>query len=285
MKKVRELVVSKRFWKEAFLLPGCLFSLATIVLTFLDGVGFVREHKVTLFVIVLLVSFLWVVNFFVRKVYARSVRLTINQSVVEVMVGDIFTQPMSDFKAIPFNEFFDTLVDGKVVSRYSLHGKYLLGKYPDGLSLEKLDGRMAADEGLHGNVVGSRERWVEGGKRVYYRLGSVFKDGDYFLVAFSKMNDRGEAGVSLTEYVQCLLTFWEEADRYRQGQTVVVPLFGTGITRYRNFYGTPQELVEIIIWTFEMSRVDYKTPAKVRIVIHEELRKEINFFRLKELEK
>ncbi|WP_442961098.1 macro domain-containing protein [Pseudogracilibacillus sp. SO30301A] len=31
---------------------------------------------------------------------------------------------MNDFKVIPFNEFFDTIVDGKVSSRHSLHGKY-----------------------------------------------------------------------------------------------------------------------------------------------------------------
>ncbi|WP_442961096.1 macro domain-containing protein [Pseudogracilibacillus sp. SO30301A] len=28
-------------------------------------------------------------------------------------------------------------------------------------------------------------------------------------------------------------SFWEEVERYREGQTIVFPLFGTGITRYK----------------------------------------------------
>lgn len=46
MKKVRELVVRKRFWKEAFLLLGCVFYLTIIVLTFLTEVSFVQTYKV-----------------------------------------------------------------------------------------------------------------------------------------------------------------------------------------------------------------------------------------------
>lgn len=46
MKKVRELVVRKRFWKEGFLLLGCVFYLTIIVLTFLTEVSFVQRYKV-----------------------------------------------------------------------------------------------------------------------------------------------------------------------------------------------------------------------------------------------
>lgn len=284
MKKVRELVVRKRFWKEAFLLPGCVFYLTTIVLTFLTEVPFVQKYKVVLFVALLIISMLSIFFFLIYKVRIRSVKLTINHSVVEVGFGDIFKQRVNDFKVIPFNEFFDTVVDGKIVSSHSLHGEYLLKKYADPVSRENLDERMMEDSGLRGNMVGFQKFRDGKGKCVQYKLGTVFKDDDYFLVAFSKVNDRNEAGLSLAEYVQCLLSFWEEVERYREGQTVVVPLFGTGITRYQNFTATHQDLLEILIWTFEKSKVHYKTPAKVKVVIHESHQKEIDFDRLKALE-
>lgn len=285
MKKVRELVSNKRFWKEALLFPGCLFSLTTFALTFLGEVWFVQKHKLLLFAIILIVSFLSIVFFLLCKLRVRSVTVTINNSVLEVLVGDIFKQSDHEYKVISFNEFFDTLVDGKVVSRHSLNGQYLLQKYPGEKSIKRLNDRMAANEKLAGNIVDSQKVRKGGGKHTRYRLGSVFKDKDYFLVAFSMVNEQHEAGLTLTEYVHCLLKFWEEVECYRQGQTVVVTLLGTGITRYKNFIATHQELLEILIWTFKISKVHYKTPAKVKVVIHERQQKQINFYRLKELEK
>lgn len=285
MKKVRELVSCKYFWKEAFLLPGCLFSLSSIAVTFMEEVQFVQRYKIVVFIVLLIISMLMIVFFLIYKARIQSVKLIINHSVVKVEFGDIFKQKINDFKVIPFNEFFDTVVDGKIVSSHSLHGEYLLRRYANSEFRRNLDERMEKDRGLNEKILDSLVLRESGGKCVRYKLGTVFKDDDFLLFAFSKVNDRSEAELYLAEYVQSMLAFWEEVERYREGQTIVVPLFGTGITRYKNFTATHQELLEIIIWTFEMSKVHYKTPAKVKIVVHEEKRKEINFHRLKALEK
>jgi len=75
-------------------------------------------------------------NLLYRKIY-------INNSIVEVKAGDIFKEP--GLKAIAFNEYFDTLVDEKIISSTTLNGKFIKQKITDIKSLDEL---IASDEFL-----------------------------------------------------------------------------------------------------------------------------------------
>lgn len=123
-----------------------------------------------------------------------------------------------------------------------------------------------------------------GGNTTRYELGSIFKDQDYFLVSFSKFNDKNEANLKLTEYANCLLKFWDEVNSLYNRQTVVLPLLGSGITRHKDFVATNQELLDVIIWTFKISKVKFREPSKVKILIHNSQLETINFYKLKEFE-
>lgn len=121
-----------------------------------------------------------------------------------------------------------------------------------------------------------------GGKTTSYNLGSIYKDDDYFLVAFSKFNEKNEANLKLSEYANCLINFWDEVNTLYNQQTVVLPLLGSGITRHSDFEAKDQELLEVLIWTFKISKVKFKEPSKVKVVIHESQKGNINFYQLKE---
>ena len=56
---------------------------------------------------------------------------------------------------------------------------------------------------------------------------------------------------------------------------------GSGITRFRDIQVSEQELLEILIWSFKVSRVKFRYPAKVTIVVHESIKDKINFYELK----
>ena len=118
-----------------------------------------------------------------------------------------------------------------------------------------------------------------------YELGSILKDGDYFLLALSKFNEKNGANLRLTEYATCLLKFWSEVNTLYNQKTVVLPLLGSGITRHRDFNATNQELLKVLICKFKISKVKFKEPSKIRIVIRDSQKGEINFYKLKELEK
>lgn len=77
------------------------------------------------------------------------------------------------------------------------------------------------------------------------------------------------------------MTFWEEVDRVYAGKSVAVPLMGSGITRFKDAQVSEQELLEILIWSFKVSRVKFRYPAKVTIVIHKSMKDKINFYNLK----
>ncbi len=81
------------------------------------------------------------------------------------------------------------------------------------------------------------------------------------------------------------MSFWSEVDRVYAGRTVALPVLGSGLTRRRGYENiSDQELLELIIWTFKVSRVKFTYPSKVKIVVWHEKRDKINLLALKDLE-
>lgn len=118
------------------------------------------------------------------------------------------------------------------------------------------------------------------GKNIKYRLGSVYLHGEYMLTAFSHFDSQNRAYLSQKEYVSCMLNFWDEVDQLYAGRSVSVPLMGSGITRFRDADVQPQELLKILIWSYKISRVKFKHPANVTIIIHSSMADKINLYEL-----
>ena len=64
----------------------------------------------------------------------KKIKLNIKGSDFIIKQGDIFLQ--EGLKVINFNEYFDTIVDNKIIAKNSLNGKFITEKVKD---LEKLD--------------------------------------------------------------------------------------------------------------------------------------------------
>ena len=204
-----------------------------------------------------------------------SVRFEINSSPVEVTFGDIFLE--DGLKVIAFNEFFDTLVDDVVISKRSLNG-YFIEKYvPD---IAALDEGIAADKRLQKKIV-SEDNTRTYGKKTKYELCSIYQQEDYLLTAFTHFDKNNRAFLSIQDYINFLLAFWEEVDIVYAGRTVVIPLLGTGITRFRGYENIlEQELLELLVWSFKVSRIRFQYPAKVKIIISQDKNDKINLFKL-----
>lgn len=200
-----------------------------------------------------------------------SKTLSINNSSLEIKSGDLFEQ--EGLKVIAFNEYFDTTVDDLLISKNSLNGVYLSGKTQD--QIKKLDKYIQSDEYLKNNLSDNNEH-RQVGKKQKYKLGSIHVDGEYLLVAFSKFNDKNMAYLYLKDYIACLMNFWEEVDRVYAGRSVSLPLLGSGITRFKDTNLQPQEVLNIIIWSFKISKVKFKHPSKVSIVIHNSFKEKIS---------
>ncbi|MFF2501133.1 macro domain-containing protein [Peribacillus sp. NPDC058075] len=274
--KIKDLSKNWSFWQKAMAVPGLLFTLVMAILTFFE----VSYNKFLFFALVI-VSIIYIIRYFIVTSGLKEITLNVDGSLIEITSGDIFEQD-DCYKVIAFNEFFDTKVDDKIISSKSLNGIYLLNKYPTAREINSFDKRVAKEPRLKAIEEGVSRRL--GGKTARYELGSIFQDKDYFLVAFSKFDEKNEANLRLAEYATCLLRFWDEANSLYNQNPIALPLLGTGITRHKDFTATNQELLEVILWTFKISKVKFKEPSKVKILIRENQIEDIDFNKLREFE-
>jgi len=209
----------------------------------------------------------------------ESVELTIEGSKVLIKTGDIFQQP--EFKAIAFNEYFDTQVDDKIISRQSLNGIFINEKFSK--SVDELDNlingfEFEADEIIKTDV-------QRNGKSTQYKLGTVCVCDDYILAAFSKFDLKNRAVITMPQYLEFLINFWDNVNRIYAQKNVSVPVFGSGITRIKEHKNiSDEDLLKIMLWTFRISEMRFKYPAKLSIIIHRDKIDSINLLDIKSAE-
>jgi len=206
-----------------------------------------------------------------------KIDINVEGSEVTIKVGDIFSE--SGLKAIAFNEYFDTLVDNKIIAENSLNGifiqKYLgvpiseLDRHIENYSFEK-------NEKLDSNL----ERKL--GKKLRYKIGTICVYKDFLLAAFTKFDDDNKAVLTMPEYLEFLITFWDKVNKVYAQQSVSTPVFGSGITRIKGHKAiSDEDLLKIMLWTFRISEMRFKYPARLTIVIHKDKIDKINLLDIK----
>jgi hypothetical protein len=240
-----------------------------------------EEHKVKIGIVMLVLIVFIYIGVWIYANKLQNIKLKINNSEVEVKFGDFFTE-VADWKVISFNEYFDTLVDDKIIAKNTMNGIFIEKCYQG--SLEKLDNVIATDSYLNSQIV-CKNTGRSVGKKTKYKLGTICVVNEYLLTAFTHFDDKNKAYLEMIDYMSCLLNFWTEIDRVYAGKTVVLPIMGSGITRFRGYENiSDQELLNLIIWTFKVSWVKFTYPSKVKIVVFSEKSDKINLMALKDLE-
>ena len=207
----------------------------------------------------------------------REINLTIEESTVVIKTGDIFKQ--EGLKVIAFNEYFDTQVDERIIAQASLNGKFIR-EYCD-CSVSELDAyienyRFDSDEIKEINA--DRPE----GKNQKFEIGTICVYHDYILTALSKFNRHNEAYLTMPEYLGFLINFWDKVNRVYAQKSVSVPIFGSGLTRIKGHkIIDEQDLLKIMLWTFRISEMRFKHPAKLTIMIHEGKIDKVNLLELK----
>lgn len=226
-------------------------------------------------VLVLVYIFIWI-----HANKRTKVKLNIDGSDVHVLSGDLFKQ--EGLKVIPFNEYFDTKVDNVIIADRSLNGQYIKNYCED---INILDNTIKEDRYLKEHI--EESNLERNGKEIKYTLGSSILIDEYVLVAFSKFDKDNKAYLTIHDYLQFLVCFWNEINRIYAQRPVSVPIFGSGITRFKGGFEDidDNELLNIMIWTFKISKIKFKYPARLSIIIDDKKINKINVFKLKELEK
>lgn len=270
--KITDRVVWQEFLKKLSLISA-IFSIAFIFIDVSDKYKTCAGLSVVLFFVGLYV-FLWR-----RYNNLQHLNLSIDGSKVSVLTGDLFSQP--GIKAIAFNEYFDTQVDDKIISKNSLNGIYI--NEHSNLSVAELDQIIEDYQFEDGELIDGDVKRI--GKSKKFKLGTACLIGDYLLTAFSKFDSQNKAVLSMPEYLEFLINFWDSVNRVYSQKSVSVPIFGSGITRIKEHKNiSDEELLKIMLWTFRVSEMKFKHPAKLSIVIHKDKISSINLLDIKTIE-
>ena len=264
----------KRVISKFLEVTGVFSSILSVVVIFVD-VTAAWKLKLGLFFLVLLVIVYLAIWFWSNSL--NSININIEGSYVEIKTGDIFQD--SGLKVIAFNEYFDTQVDNKIIGETSLNGIFIQ-KYLN-VSVPELD-RYIEEYSFDDSEVLEESETRKQGKKKRYQIGTICLYKDYLLTAFSKFDKNNKAMLTMPEYLEFLINFWDKVNNVYAQKSVSTTIFGSGITRIKGHKKiSDEDLLKIMLWTFRISEMRFKYPAKLTIVIHKDKIDQINLLDIK----
>lgn len=185
-----------------------------------------------------------------------SVRIKGKNYSIKVSYGDIFKQKNAKI-VIPFDECFTTAVGTAPdeIKPTSICGQYLL-KHP-------VSDMAPLLENARVKALESRSQYND---QERYESGRLVPRDNFLLMSFAKLDKDGLGRMTRDEYTKCLSVLWEELDKYYGQSDVCISILGSGITRLDDTSLSQQELLDIIIKSYQLSAHKIKNPAKLHIV-------------------
>lgn len=150
-----------------------------------------------------------------------------------------------------------------------------------GATVQELDKHISEYAFNAGEVVGANTG-RQAGKKTKYQLGTICLHKEFLLTAFSKFDDQNRASLTMPEYLEFMINFWDKVNSVYALRSVSTTIFGSGITRIKGHKTISEEdLLKIMLWTFRISEMRFKYPAKLTIIIHKDKIDQINLLDIK----
>lgn len=232
-----------------------MFAVLGVSLKDLDANLWIRIGVIVLSALVLAMGYYVVIG----NVYKDSVALTIAKTPVEISRGDIFKT--LGYKVIGCDTHFDTRVDDVVISKNSLHGKLLLEHANINDVKSKIEeaarksGLTKNSEGLYDFPLGT-----------IIRYDSCVDNQTYLMLALTELDKNYASHTNMAKYELMLMKMWKEIDRVYASNDVVLPVLGTGISRFDDGPKDKDDLLRCMLCTFNSSGVSLN--SKIKIVLY-----------------
>lgn len=196
------------------------------------------------------------------KIFESSVELAIRGTKITILYGDIFK--LSGWKIIGCDSHFDTRVDDIIISKNSLHGKMML-EHGNITDIEKVIDKEASRRNLTKNNEGLYD----------FPLGTIIRydnnnNGETFLLlSMAELDADYKAYTNMAKFESMLVKMWTEIDRVYAGHPIIIPLLGTGITRFEDGFKSPESLLRCLLCTLNGCGISLK--SEVKVVIYNKL--------------
>lgn len=265
----------KKLLKSTFSFLMLEGSILGIVAIFINE--FIIKYSWTVIIIIFILMFVYYFRLLYHVNHLKKLSLKIKTSTFEIKSGDIFKEDV--LKVINFNEYFDTQVDNRIIAENSLNGVFINNYVND---VKELDSHITNElKDIKGELNKKRKK----GKTIKYPLGTIVEYNGFLLTSFTKFNDDNKANLDLKEYLLFLMNFWDNLTKVYAGRSVAITLFGSSnLTQFNDANNiSDQDLIEIIIWTFKVSKIKFKYPTKITLILTDDLLKKINLYEVKEM--
>ena len=264
MKRILSKRTAADFFIFGFSAYGVLWTIVKSIGTFFPNLK-IDGYWYAIIVVIASGSGLW-------RAWPRNhveLRVPASDSSLEIRFGNIFDG--GGVVVIPVNEYFDGEL-GDHVSERSLHGQFIQcvlgGQSQSFYDLINKDLKS----------VPSKQMKRESGRCAKYPIGTVaradIRDKRYLLVALSRTNIKTlKASATVHELWDCLAGTWQGVRNYSGGNSVKVPLFGSGLSGVGLSH---KFLIDLIAMSFLYYTKEEKIADKVTLVLPSKLKGEID---------
>ena len=266
---------SKRFKRSVSLAVGFVGLISTFMsiigVTLCNCLNSILWRVVVVIgIVIILIALIYIC---IGCIYAHSVTVKTRSTDVTISCGDIFKT--SGWKVIGCDTHFDTRVDDVVISKNSLHGKLVL-EHGDSEEIRAAVNREATRLKLTKNEDGMYD----------FPLGSIVRyessrdNQTYLLLAMTELDANYEAHTNFAMFENMLTKMWREIIRVYAGHEIVLPLLGSGISRFDGSQKRREDLLKCILCTLNGSGLTFN--SKFKIVIYGDA-KDIPLYEFKDI--
>lgn len=237
-----------------------IFTILGVSLSLIEGFGILIKFGILILCFLIIVGLNYLA---IGKIYREEVCLNINQNLVDISYGNLFE--VDGWKVIGCDTHFDTRVDDSVISKKSLHGQLILnhGNIDDINVLVKEEAKRLKlkcnNDGLYSFPLGT-----------VIRYDSSYDHQTYLMLSMTELDSRNEAYTNMVEFINTLSTMWKEINRVYASHDIVIPVLGTGISRFEG-NKSEEELLKAMLYTLYISGVKFN--SRINIVIYGNERK------------
>lgn len=249
--------------KDSIIISATIIGIISTVLSILGiSLGNLKGSSVWFRILLVIIFFLAICIFtyyIIGRIFKNSVRLTIRKTPIFIRCGDIFEAP--EDRVIGCDTHFETRVDDKVISKRSLHGQLILEHSDENELLIAIENE-AKRLGLQKNSEGTYD----------FPLGTIVRyhssvdNHTYLMLAMTELNENYEAHTNMAKFEQMLMKMWREIDRVYASHDIVLPLLGSGISRFDDGPKENESLLGCMLCTLNSSGVTLN--SKVSILIY-----------------
>ena len=209
--------------------------------------------------------------------YKNTITLKIGKNDVTIRPGNIFSE--SGWRVIPVDTHFSTTVDDVVISKTSLHGQMVL----DHCDLARIKDAVKTEADRRGLQEDNGQYSFPLGPAIHCEGKTTDKgpDGDYIMLALTKLNSDNEAHTTMAQYEHTLMEAWKEINRVYNGNNIVLPLLGAGITRFDDDQGDAGDLLRCMLCTLNTSKQQFN--CKISVVIYNHGNTDLPLYEYKDL--